>query len=133
MNWELGAAGLDLGHLGFPARLVQGAARAEFAAREDGAAEDHDEADDRADVRLAAVVFVRSAANVLNATKDLRSLHHPVVPLALGFLREAPALAVIELVAAHVAAGGGANREGDEREEVLRNKHGGLRGEERYL
>ena len=137
MNWELGAAGLDLGHLGFPARLVQGAARAEFAAREDGAAEDHDEADDeaddRADVRLAAGVFVRSAANVLNATKDLRSLHHPVVPLALGFLREAPALAVRELVAAHVAAGVGANREGDEREEVLRNKHGGLRGEERYL
>ena len=61
MNWELGAAGLDLGHLGFPAGLVQGAALAEFAAREDGAADDHDEgdddADDRADVRLAAVVF----------------------------------------------------------------------------
>ena len=71
MNWELGAAGLDLGHLGFPAGLVEGAALAEFAAREDGAADDHDEgdddADDRADVRLAAVVFVRSAANVLNA------------------------------------------------------------------
>ena len=49
----------------------------------------------------------------------------PVVPLALGLLREGPALAVIELFAAHVAAGGGANREGDEREEVLRNKHGG--------
>ena len=125
----MGAAGLDLGHLGFPAGLVQGAALAEFAARKDGAADDHDEGDDkpgdRARGRLAAVVFVRSAANVLNATNDLRSLHHPVVPLALGFLREAPALAVIELVAAHVAAGGGANREGDEREEVLRNKHGG--------
>ena len=70
MNWELGAAGLDLGHLGFLAGLVQGAALAEYAAREDGA-DDHgeadDEADDRADVRLAAVVFVRSAANVLNA------------------------------------------------------------------
>ena len=143
-------AGLDLGHLGLNpsnscyglhfsllADIVHRAGRAEFAAREDGAGNDHDEgdddADDRADVRLAAVVFVRSAADVLNATNDLRSLHHPVVPLALGFLREAPALAVIELVAAHVAAGGGANREGDEREEVLRNKHGGLRGEERYL
>ena len=159
-----------------------------FAAREDGAADDHDEADDeaedRADVRLAAHVFVRSAASVLNATIQ----RNPVVPLALGLLREDPALAVIELFgahvaaglaavvfvrsaamvrmaivgsnglvgnrrilpvvklalgllveepaladfielfAAHVAAGGGANREGDEREEVLRNKHGGGAG-----
>ena len=58
----------------FPRRPCSGAALAEFAAREDGAADDHDEgddADDRADVRLAAVVFVRSAANVLNATSYL--------------------------------------------------------------
>ena len=57
----------------------------------------------------------------------------PVVKLALGLLVEEPALAeLIELFAAHVAAGGGANREGDEREEVLRNKHGGG-AEGRYL
>jgi hypothetical protein len=49
----------------------------------------------------------------------------PVVPLALGLLVEEPALAGVYSFGAHVAAGGGANREGDEREEVLRNKHGG--------
>ena len=67
---------------------------------------------------------MQRAAHVLEATKDLRSLHHPVVPLALGFLREAPALAVIELAGAHVAAGGGAGREGGERDEAGR-RHGG--------
>ena len=128
MNWELGAAGLDLGHLGFPAGLVEGAALAEFAAREDGAADDHDEADheadDRADVRLAAVGFVRSAANVRNAV--ILVLIRPLVKLALGLLFEEPALAdFIEIFGAHVAVCTGPNREGDEREEVLRNKHGG--------
>ena len=99
-----------------------------FAAREDGAADDHDEADDeaeyRADVRLAAVVFVRTAADVRNATIQRNS----VAPLALGLLPEDPALDVNDLFAALVAAGGGGNREGDEREEVLRNKHGGGAG-----
>ena len=74
MNWELGAAGLDLVISVSPPALFRGSP-GEFAAREYGAADDHDEgdddADDRADVRLAAVVFVRSAANVLNATSYL--------------------------------------------------------------
>ena len=93
----------------------------QIAAHGDEENDGYDEADDRADVRLAAVVFVRSAADVRNATIQ----RNPVAPLALGLLPEDPALDVKSFFAAHVAAGGGANREGDEREEVLRNKHGG--------
>ena len=80
----MGAAGLDLGHLGLNpsnscyglhfgllADIVHRAGRAEFAAREDGADNDHDEgderADDRADVQLAAVALVLGAAHVLRA------------------------------------------------------------------
>ena len=93
----------------------------QIAAHGDEENDGYDEADDRADVRLAAVVFVRSAADVRNATIQRNS----VAPLALGLLPEDPALDVNDLFAALVAAGGGGNREGDEREEVLRNKHGG--------
>ena len=92
---------------------------------------EHDGADhqagDRARGRLAAVVLVQRAAHVLEAT-HVRCQRRPVGPLAPGLALEGPALLSLrpfeELLGAHVAAGGGAGREGGERDEAVR-KHGG--------
>ena len=102
-----------------------------LAVRINGAAHDHDErydeADDRAHVRLAAVVFVGSAADVVLAQG---SKHLPFPPPVLNPLREARAswfkhFAAITMYRAHVAGGDTGRAEGDECEEVPR--HGAAR------
>ena len=108
-----------------------------LAVRINGAADDHDECDDEADdrphVRLAAVVFVGSAADVVLAQG---SKLLPFPPPVLVFLREARAswfqhFAAITMYRAHVAGGGAGRAEGDECEEVPR--HGAARIEAALL
>jgi hypothetical protein len=102
-----------------------------LAVRINGAADDHDkgddEGDDRAHVRLAAVVFVGSAADVVLAHGFLIYINYiPVPPPVLNLLREARASGFTLFFIAHVVAGGGAGRgEGDVCEEVPR--HGAAR------
>ena len=96
----------------------------------DDVGECEDEAGDRAHVRLAAVLFVGSAADVVMAFVIVVSTLFPGPPPVLVFLREARAswfqnLAAVTMYRAHVAGGGAGRAEGDECEEVPR--HGAAR------